>query len=151
MRTALLVLLTACAHNAAPASGPGHALTAPSASAESAVRFGPATTPAAPDAGVLLRLGSAAVGADQAGTDRLPPPGASINLEVEDADLHSVLRLLSDVSGLDFVVDEGVRARITVALRDVPWNHALLAILDAHGLAAAPLPGGGGIAVVAAR
>jgi type II secretory pathway component GspD/PulD (secretin) len=100
---------------------------------------------------VLLRLGAPAVDAGQAGADRLPPPGRRINLEVEDADLHGVLRLFADASGLDFVIDEGVDRRITAELRDVPWNHALLAILDANGLAAAPLPGGRGVEVVAVR
>jgi len=53
------------------------------------------------------------------------------------------LRLISDVSGLPFVVDDSVSARVTVRLVDVPWDHALAAILAAHGLTTRPLSGGG--------
>jgi len=115
------------------------------------VRFEPATDAMPPAPGVLLRLGGTVVAADEAGVRRPPVPGTRINLEVQDADLHSVLGLISEVSGLEFVVDESVRVRVTLALYDVPWNHALLAILDAHGLATVPLPGGRGVTVVAAR
>ena len=72
-----------------------------------------------------------------------PPSGARISIDVIDADLHHVLRLISDVAGLAFVVDDGVSARVTARLVDVPWDHALAAILAAHGLTTQPLAGGG--------
>lgn len=150
-RIGLLAVTTACAHGAAPEARPGLPPSRPTTAPASMVRFEPATPATPPDPGSLLRLGGTVVAAGEAGGDRPPVPGARINLEVEDADLHSVLGLISEVSGLDFVVDESVRARVTVALRDVPWNHALLAILDAHGLATVPLPGGRGVTVVPAR
>jgi type II secretory pathway component HofQ len=51
--------------------------------------------------------------------------------------------LIGDVSGLDFVADDGVSGRLTVRMVDVPWNYALDAILASRGLTAEPLAGGG--------
>lgn len=61
-----------------------------------------------------------------------------IQIDVVDADIRSVLRLLSAASGLNFVVPDHVSATVTVQLTDVPWDLALAAILSAEGLQAVP-------------
>ena len=61
-----------------------------------------------------------------------------INIQVEDADIRSVLRLFSNTSGLNFVVPDTVQSTVTAHLADVPWDLALAAILSAEGLQAVP-------------
>lgn len=68
--------------------------------------------------------------------------GSPISLDVVDADLHDVLRLFGIAAELDFVVADDVQARVTLRLREVPWNHALVALLQRHGLVAAPVGAG---------
>lgn len=62
--------------------------------------------------------------------------GQRINLDLVDADIHSVLRLISHVSNLNIVAGDDVEGKVTVRLIDVPWDQALAAILQAKGLGA---------------
>ena len=62
----------------------------------------------------------------------------AMDIEVVDADIRSVLRLVSAVSGLNFVVPDHVQSTVTVHLKAVPWDLALAAILSAEGLKAVP-------------
>jgi len=61
-----------------------------------------------------------------------------IHIEVVDADIRGVLRLVSQVSNLNFVVPDHVQSTVTASLEDVPWDLALAAILSAEGLMAVP-------------
>jgi len=60
--------------------------------------------------------------------------GKLISLELNNADVHSALRIVAEVSRLNFVVDESVGGRLTLKLRNVPWEDALGAILRAKEL-----------------
>ena len=60
--------------------------------------------------------------------------GRLISLDFQDADLDNVLRLMADVSGLNIVVGDGVKGKVTVKLLNVPWDQALDLILRTHGL-----------------
>lgn len=60
--------------------------------------------------------------------------GRLISLDFQDADLDDVLRLMADVSGLNIVVSESVKGKVTVKLLNVPWDQALDLILRTHGL-----------------
>ena len=60
--------------------------------------------------------------------------GRKIDLDLKDADIHNLMRLLSDVGGLNIVVPDNVKASITVRLRDVPWDQAMEVILASKGL-----------------
>lgn len=62
--------------------------------------------------------------------------GQRINLDLVDADIHSVFRLISHVSNLNVVAGDDVNGKVTVRLIDVPWDQALAAILQAKGLGA---------------
>ena len=57
---------------------------------------------------------------------------------MEDAELGNVLRLISAVSHLNFVLDDTVKGTVTAHLEDVPWDLALAAILQSKGLIAVP-------------
>src|SRR5690606_37852121 len=56
------------------------------------------------------------------------------SVNVKDADIHNVLRLLADTGNVDIVVSEEVKGRVTLELRDVPWSEALEVVLQSRGL-----------------
>src|SRR2546426_2284086 len=60
--------------------------------------------------------------------------GKRISLDFQDAELSSVLRLMADVSGLNMVVGESVKAKVTLKLLNVPWDQALDLILKLNNL-----------------
>ena len=60
--------------------------------------------------------------------------GQRITLEFHDIDVRNLLRLLADVSKKNMVVADDVTGKITVALRNVPWDQALDIVLQAKGL-----------------
>ncbi len=57
-----------------------------------------------------------------------------VTLDFNNADIVPIMRLISDVSGYNIVVDPGVRGKITLKLKDVAWDKALALILDTHNL-----------------
>jgi len=67
-----------------------------------------------------------------AGGERFP--GKRISLDFQDAEISSVLRLIADVSGLNMVVGESVKAKVTLKLLNVPWDQALDLILKLNNL-----------------
>ena len=60
--------------------------------------------------------------------------GQKISLDFQDADVSNVLRLVADVSGLNMVVGEEVKGKVTLKLFNVPWDQALDIILKSKGL-----------------
>ncbi|MGC4117059.1 MAG: secretin N-terminal domain-containing protein [Myxococcales bacterium] len=67
----------------------------------------------------------------------LPSPahaGKLISVELNNADIHSAIRIVAEVSRLNFVVDEQVSGKVTLKLRNVPWEDALTAILRSKDL-----------------
>src|SRR5207244_2585758 len=66
------------------------------------------------------------------GTERFT--GKRISLDFQDAEISSVLRLVADVSGLNMVVGEAVKAKVTLQLLNVPWDQALDLILKLNNL-----------------
>lgn len=57
-----------------------------------------------------------------------------INLDLVNADIHNVFRLISSVSGLNIVSSDNVKGNVTVRMDRVPWDQALAAILQSKGL-----------------
>jgi type IV pilus assembly protein PilQ len=60
--------------------------------------------------------------------------GHPVSLDFQGADLRSVLRTFSEISGLNIVIDPSIQGSVDVALRDVPWDQALDIILRANRL-----------------
>lgn len=60
--------------------------------------------------------------------------GKRISLDFQDADIIHVFRLIAEVSGLNIVIGENVKGRVTVRLVNVPWDQALDVILESNGL-----------------
>lgn len=62
--------------------------------------------------------------------------GFPLNLNLVDANIHNVFRLISAVSKLNIVSSDDVSGTVTVQLTEVPWDQALAAVLQAKGLGA---------------
>lgn len=60
--------------------------------------------------------------------------GKKITVDLQNAEVGNVLRLLADVSGNNFVYGEEVKGKVTLKLREVPWEQALDVILKTKGL-----------------
>ena len=60
--------------------------------------------------------------------------GRRIDLDFKDADIHNILRLLSEVGGVNVVTADNVGGTVTIRMRDVPWDQALDVILQAKSL-----------------
>jgi type IV pilus assembly protein PilQ len=60
--------------------------------------------------------------------------GNPISLDFQGADLRSVLRMFSEISGLNIVIDPAVQGSVDVMLTEVPWDQALDIILRANKL-----------------
>jgi type IV pilus assembly protein PilQ len=67
--------------------------------------------------------------------------GRPISVDLEDADILSVLRLLSEYAGVNIVAGKDVTGTVTVRLHNVPWRQALEIILKASGFAYREDPG----------
>ena len=83
----------------------------------------PATAQAAP-----MPATSAPVAQAPADSHRL------ISLDFKDADVVNLLRILAAESGRNIVISDDVRGKMSISLRNVPWNVALDTVMEARGL-----------------
>jgi len=60
--------------------------------------------------------------------------GRRITLEFHDIEIRNLLRLIADVSKKNIVVADDVQGKVTVSLRNVPWDQALDLVLKTKGL-----------------
>ncbi len=60
--------------------------------------------------------------------------GRRIDLDFKDADIHNILRLISEVGEVNVVTADNVQGRVTIRMLNVPWDQALEVILQAKGL-----------------
>ena len=60
--------------------------------------------------------------------------GKPISLDLLDADLRNVLRLLADVTGTNIVIEPDVSGRVTLKVEHVPWDQVLDMVLAMNGL-----------------
>lgn len=70
----------------------------------------------------------------QIGTKTRRYSGRRIDLDFKDADIHNILRLLSEVGGVNVVTADNVGGTVTIRMKDVPWDQALDVVLQAKGL-----------------
>lgn len=62
--------------------------------------------------------------------------GRPINLNLVNANIHNVFRLLQAVSKVNIVASDEVSGTVTVQFHEVPWDQAFAAILQAKSLGA---------------
>lgn len=60
--------------------------------------------------------------------------GEIISLDLRDYDVKDFFRLMSEVSGLNVVLDPNVTGTVTLKLTDVPWDQALDVVLKNYQL-----------------
>ena len=60
--------------------------------------------------------------------------GATVDLDLKNADLANVFRLLADVGHVNIVVAGDLTGTVTMRLRHVPWDQALDVIVRSRGL-----------------
>ena len=60
--------------------------------------------------------------------------GRRVSFEFKEIDIHNLLRIIAEVSKRNVIVADDVRGRITIKLRNVPWDQALDLILKSKGL-----------------
>lgn len=136
-RVWLALLLTGCAEPPPPAAPVPARVAVPSwAEGEGAPASKSIVAPSVPE-GTL-------------GTDAPPAKshGKRIDLDLVDADVANVCRLIGELAGVNVVVGDGVTGKVTMRLRHVPWDEALDAILLAKGYRAARV---GSVIVVRAK
>ncbi|MBN1114188.1 MAG: secretin and TonB N-terminal domain-containing protein [Oligoflexia bacterium] len=56
--------------------------------------------------------------------------GTRMSIEVAQADVMDVLRLIQEVSGMNIVVSGNVKGNINLSLKNVPWDQALSVVLQ---------------------
>jgi type IV pilus assembly protein PilQ len=87
-----------------------------------------AQAPAPPRPGPGAPATPAPAPAPPAGTGRL------ISLDFKDADVVNLLRILAAESGKNVVISDDVKGKMSITLRNVPWDQALDVIMEARGL-----------------
>ncbi len=60
--------------------------------------------------------------------------GRRITLDFHDIEVRNLLRLIADVSKKNIIVADDVTGKVTVSLRNVPWDQALDLVLKTKGL-----------------
>ena len=74
---------------------------------------------------------SAAEGATQASRGYV---GKRVSFEFKDIDIHNLLRIISEIAKKNLIVSDDVSGKVTVRLRNVPWDQALDVVLRMKGL-----------------
>jgi type IV pilus assembly protein PilQ len=82
---------------------------------------------------LLLGLGIAA-GPIASSETPIASSETRISMDFKDADILDVIRLMSEVGSFQVVVDPGVTCKLTMKLKEVPWDTALDVALRSCGL-----------------
>ena len=72
---------------------------------------------------------------EQSRRERFGYTGEKLSLNFQDIEVRSVLQLLADFTDLNVVVSDSVQGKLTLRLKNVPWDQALAIILQTKGLA----------------
>jgi len=60
--------------------------------------------------------------------------GKKVSFEFKDIDIHNLLRVIAEISKKNMVVADDVGGKVTIRLRNVPWDEALDLILRSKSL-----------------
>lgn len=60
--------------------------------------------------------------------------GKKISIELKNADVREVIGLLAEESGINILVAEGVKGTMSLRLREIPWDQALVVVMKAKQL-----------------
>jgi type IV pilus assembly protein PilQ len=87
-----------------------------------------------PEAEPIVTLGGGMEELENWAGDDLTALSMPVTLDVQKANIHTVLRSLAEYSGKDIVASSDVEGKVTVRLREVPWSDALSLVLRSHEL-----------------
>lgn len=51
--------------------------------------------------------------------------GDPVSLDLQNAEVEDIIRLIAEISGMNFVIEEGVRGKVNLKLDKIPWDQAL--------------------------
>jgi type IV pilus assembly protein PilQ len=133
--------------SATPAAASAPTTSTTTAASKPASKSSPATAPRGRNE-ALFEAAAAALDQEQAATAQAGSAyrsrtiaesptqftGEPISLDLKDADIKDVFRTISQLTGLNIVIDPEVRGTVTVQLEDVPWDQALDLILKQNSL-----------------
>lgn len=60
--------------------------------------------------------------------------GHPINLQVKDADVRDVINFLAEESGANIVMSDDVNGKVSLKVRHIPWDQALVTVMRSKGL-----------------
>ena len=60
--------------------------------------------------------------------------GEKITFNFQNVEVRAALQAIADISGLNIITSESVTGNLTMNLKEVPWDQALAAMLQAKGL-----------------
>ncbi|MDK4563471.1 type IV pilus secretin PilQ [Kingella kingae] len=60
--------------------------------------------------------------------------GKRISLDFQNIEVRTVLQILAQESGMNIVASDSVQGKMTLSLKDVPWDQALDLVMDARNL-----------------
>ncbi len=97
----------------------------------------PALVPAAkqdPPVKTAVKAGSEAEKTAAAEPAKEAPADTRISVDIQNADIKSVFRLLSEQGGANIVSDDDVKGTVTLSIKNVTWEEALDVILKIKNL-----------------
>lgn len=60
--------------------------------------------------------------------------GQPISLQVKEESVVTIIQFISEQVGANIVISENVKGNISIKLKDVPWDQALISVMKAKGL-----------------
>ncbi|MBG8876674.1 type IV pilus secretin PilQ [Neisseria meningitidis] len=60
--------------------------------------------------------------------------GRKISLDFQDVEIRTILQILAKESGINIVASDSVNGKMTLSLKDVPWDQALDLVMQARNL-----------------
>lgn len=70
----------------------------------------------------------------EGGAQRARYVGKKVSFEFKDIEIHNLLRIIAEISKKNIVVADDVIGKVTIRLRNVPWDQALELILRSKSL-----------------
>ncbi|MDW8190337.1 MAG: type IV pilus secretin PilQ [Pseudobdellovibrionaceae bacterium] len=60
--------------------------------------------------------------------------GKKISIEIDDMDIKTLFRLLSEETGINFIIPDEIGGKISLRLKSVPWDELMMMVLRAKKL-----------------
>jgi type IV pilus assembly protein PilQ len=120
------------AANPPPETTPSPGVETDNTATATAVTAGQSATSVAVANGESKILSSASLEEFMAGNTQFY--GKPISLEVAEMDVREVFKLIGEESGINMVLADEVKGTISLKLREVPWDQALIVIMKARRL-----------------